>query len=119
MTCLRLWSRRPSVSGQSSLEGSRSSSTSASCAREARAALRGQEELIALAAEPDLAVGADRQVALLDLVRIGPLEVGRLSHEELALDLHLDTVDCDANPTGGLAGKRAEIADYHDLPLTL
>ena len=43
------------------------------------AALRGQQKLIALAAKPDLAVGADRQIALLDLVRLGPLEVGRIA----------------------------------------
>ena len=70
-------------------------------AREARAALRGQDKLLTPAAHPHLAVGADRQVALLDLVRIGPIEIGWLSTRNLRSTSILDTVDWDRTRQGG------------------
>ena len=73
--------------------------------REPRAALRGEQQPIALAANPHFAFGADRQVTLFDLIGLHPAEIRRRVHQELALDLHSDTVDSRMDPTGGLAGR--------------
>src|SRR3954451_15838672 len=83
--------------------------------RETGAALRGEQQPVALAANPDLALVADRQVSLLDLISRRPAELRGRGHQELPLDLHADTVDSRLDPTGGLAGKRAEIANSTTL----
>ena len=57
-------------------------------AGEARPPLHGQQRLLPLPAEANLAVCADREVALLDRVGVGAGEIGEPVEPELALDLH-------------------------------
>jgi hypothetical protein len=44
---------------------------------EARAALRGEDEILAAAAQAHLPVGANRQITLLDLIAGGPIQIRR------------------------------------------
>src|SRR5262249_55500040 len=71
--------------------------------REPGPALRGEQELLPHAPNPHLALGADREVPLLDLVRVGSAELREPRHDELPLDLHADTVDW-AGPDRGARG---------------
>src|SRR5262249_32654172 len=60
---------------------------------ETLASLRREHELVALAPQAHLAIAPDREIALLDLIRLGPRQIGRLVDQELPLDLHGDTVE--------------------------
>ena len=75
------------------LEIALSISISASSRARPEPRLAVSSEIVALAAQPDLTIRAGREIALLDLIGLGAVQFRRLGDEELALDLHLDTVD--------------------------
>src|SRR5262249_43799397 len=59
-------------------------------AGEPRAALGGQEQPVVLAAQPDLLLRPDRQVALVDLLGRALVELRWVRDQKLALDLHYE-----------------------------
>src|SRR5512132_3161429 len=69
--------------------------------REARSALCGEQPVVCLAAKPDLAVRTECEIPLLDLIPLGPVQIGRIRHQELSLDLHTNTVDWEPTRQGG------------------